>query len=653
MRGGRAHPGHPRDVRWSSLQWTRPLGEVPGVKLDDDLPFPIPRADEGASIGVAPALCASPACTARHLVVVLGQAPTDGDRALRSASLEYVDGAVVPRDEGDAALLRSEEGRALIATVATYRERIEHRFERLEHRRLDQGAETRTPPPWAPASRIAFATLYPWEGTPTLVHEGRLSYVLDSTCVDPACPCEDAHLRIVTPDGTSDIEVEGVIGRARPARANRAGRLWWARVHDNAKLLETLRDRREIARGHGPFVVGSYYEARRKTLVNATLSPAESTGGGAESTHSELVYETARALREAQLSLVDWIGASVAVRIDGSHVGELCFHEDAVSLTFGDDNETFLTLLTRSYAALDALRRRCAKDLTLIAGHLVPQLDTFPGGPAAQDDDAEHARPASEEETVKLLVAIRAVLDAVASDATEFTTRTTQVSLGDARFEATLTRDASDEEAMAADDPAEDSDVTKSGELGSDESDDHDAPDTLHVDFDALVDDALTRGATDDQIDSITAFVPMMVSAATRDRVGGSIPWRNSDTFSWFLREHVGRGPFTDRDLAEILFALRALATWLEHVGHDDGEVEKAIDAAERRLRRERSLDLVDHGEVRAFLGRIGTEAPALPAGKAAKPNRWSPAPGESIPDDKASCPCGSGRRFKKCCKVR
>ncbi len=37
---------------------------------------------------------------------------------------------------------------------------------------------------------------------------------------------------------------------------------------------------------------------------------------------------------------------------------------------------------------------------------------------------------------------------------------------------------------------------------------------------------------------------------------------------------------------------------------------------------------------------------------KLSNPNRWAPADGEK-PDPPAPCPCGSGRRYRKCCMRR
>jgi hypothetical protein len=77
----------------------------------------------------------------------------------------------------------------------------------------------------------------------------------------------------------------------------------------------------------------------------------------------------------------------------------------------------------------------------------------------------------------------------------------------------------------------------------------------------------------------------------------------------------------------------------------------------------ERGIDVTDDEQVRDFIAEYNTRPDAgwtaptmeLYAHRADRPakQRWTAEPGGAVPDAKSPCPCGSGRRYKKCCMRR
>jgi hypothetical protein len=91
-------------------------------------------------------------------------------------------------------------------------------------------------------------------------------------------------------------------------------------------------------------------------------------------------------------------------------------------------------------------------------------------------------------------------------------------------------------------------------------------------------------------------------------------------------------------------------------------------------LARERGVDITDEAQMQGFMaeyndmlrkGLIDPVGPLFPSRFPAEPaeasprmarpakQRWVPRPGEHAPDPAFPCPCGSGRRYKKCCMPR
>lgn len=79
----------------------------------------------------------------------------------------------------------------------------------------------------------------------------------------------------------------------------------------------------------------------------------------------------------------------------------------------------------------------------------------------------------------------------------------------------------------------------------------------------------------------------------------------------------------------------------------------------------DRGMDIHDPRQIDAYSAMLNREAivgsssrvaaptKSLASGGVARKTRWEPAPGEPFPAADAPCPCGSGRRYKKCCRRR
>ncbi|MGD0950581.1 MAG: SEC-C domain-containing protein [Candidatus Binatia bacterium] len=91
-------------------------------------------------------------------------------------------------------------------------------------------------------------------------------------------------------------------------------------------------------------------------------------------------------------------------------------------------------------------------------------------------------------------------------------------------------------------------------------------------------------------------------------------------------------------------------------------------------LAQERGVDIADEAQMQGFVaeyndmlqkGLVDPVGPLFPSRFPAEPpetslrtarpakHRWAPQPGERAPDPASPCPCGSGRRYKKCCMQR
>jgi len=97
------------------------------------------------------------------------------------------------------------------------------------------------------------------------------------------------------------------------------------------------------------------------------------------------------------------------------------------------------------------------------------------------------------------------------------------------------------------------------------------------------------------------------------------------------------REDFEESQVPLVPERLSAFVRWLGEEGRIDPELAAILAADVERCRTD-------------FFARM--KAPAEPeAGAPAR--KWTWTPGDPMPDPKGDCPCGSGKRYKKCCMVR
>jgi len=175
------------------------------------------------------------------------------------------------------------------------------------------------------------------------------------------------------------------------------------------------------------------------------------------------------------------------------------------------------------------------------------------------------------------------------------------------------------------------------------------------------------------------------------DYAGGDVEDLTAGDVEEFLLDHFPRKLTAEEEtIQRTPEVLRAFVTWLRQAGVLSAQVANAavrrITASEARfyqyaadrsrfglakslatMMHERGIDITDDEQVRGFIAEYnptlntvraapGTWPPPEPNGPAAhRPvkQRWTPAPGGSVPDATSPCPCGSGRRYKKCCMRR
>lgn len=186
----------------------------------------------------------------------------------------------------------------------------------------------------------------------------------------------------------------------------------------------------------------------------------------------------------------------------------------------------------------------------------------------------------------------------------------------------------------------------------------------------AFIDSALSRGHPVQRARLGSELIVQLARHA--DESHRSALWYMPRVVESYLRRGLPRNvPFRDDVVREIPAALEAVVAWLNEAGHLDerqsAHLHKAVDRAApaflshmpeggesstaRRSSTERSADAL--GTEGADASGDGAAATSARAGRAGAPHRWRPAAGQPRPAPRDPCPCGSGRRYKKCCMPR
>jgi hypothetical protein len=151
----------------------------------------------------------------------------------------------------------------------------------------------------------------------------------------------------------------------------------------------------------------------------------------------------------------------------------------------------------------------------------------------------------------------------------------------------------------------------------------------------------------------------------------------HDDVEEYLLRHFPRAETAPDEDLPHIPERLARFLRWLGEKQHIDPELAATLANDASRLREEfvtrardaslfgpqkllllemksAGVDLDDAAAVERFMEGIEArmdDDPDMPLAQSAK--KWVWTPGDPTPDPKGLCPCGSGKRYKKCCMPR
>jgi hypothetical protein len=203
----------------------------------------------------------------------------------------------------------------------------------------------------------------------------------------------------------------------------------------------------------------------------------------------------------------------------------------------------------------------------------------------------------------------------------------------------------------------------------------------------AFLTDMRSEGRTEDWIDGASRIVEQLLDFKLGPEDEGPLAW-TSETVERFLFDHVPRtANLSDEQIQVLPDHLRSFLDWLGRTGREPvSNVERLIEGIEHRRNRffreardpahfgiaktlvrtmeREGVNLSDEKAVRRFMEsfneRLRHDPTLLPlpfdvergrTSSVSKPWVWTP--GAPPPDATAPCPCGSGRRYKKCCLPR
>ncbi len=240
--------------------------------------------------------------------------------------------------------------------------------------------------------------------------------------------------------------------------------------------------------------------------------------------------------------------------------------------------------------------------------------------------------------------------------------------------------DEEDDDAELGDDGGDDDPYDDEAEWDEDEENELDPYESVRVAREAFCDWALTCGSPLDDIalasDLVTSIADYVHDAHPEHR------WYEATILEGFLTRYAPRKVALDEGAIErTQAALELLVGWLAEAGHLDAGgaatlrklIVRAAATFRKRMRdpsafglakglfaeMERAgVDVSDEQAIERYT-EAKNRASALAVGAPSRdarersPHRWRPAEGEQPPAPAEPCPCGSGRRYKKCCKPR
>lgn len=673
-------------------------------RLDIGTPLIVPADVSSPGWALFTHVCASRACPAStlHLKAGLLISPNRAQTGPESPRMAYdvVTRALRPESTVDVPP-------NVAAWVAREHDRLAVRFEHLAGQRAPRRAfRDRPPPTWTPGQTLAHADFFPHDFAPYLTVGDETWVIDDQACADPSCTCEDSVLRFVGPRG--EHEASGKLGGRTTSAGSSKARALWREVSRDPELLPALRERRVEIRAASAWAVAAAYEADRRKRAPARGAPDPLLGA---------LWDAGAALLRARPwnAVAPWMEVRVQATGALTFEGWLSLdggEEDGIpELRLASEGAPLsVSFPRREDAPHELLAARLASDLPLLDDGRVAEAETHrglaaePAGPAEvrlltavaratadlADDLADLAdrvflgdEPV-ERTTLQRVVPTESGADVVvvlvagepgrgwappghdgeaggrgddggaptadAGGASPADVRTeTEDGLGAKGLDATTGRDdvrstrraGSEDDGPVGDDGPEE-DALDDEELDDDEElvdgeelvDDDDgacglaleAPsrvDGIRLHIAAIADRMRDRGIGKGEIEAMRWLLEHL-GGVDRDDNGPAPPWW--EVAPSFL-EYRGRDALAAADgvpLDAALAGLDAAAAWL-------GEVHPGTEAIMTRLR--------------TMIARAGeARAPRV---------RWRPAEDEAAPPATSPCPCGSGRRYKKCCMSR
>ncbi len=658
-------------------------------KLDSGLPV-VAVAPGGEAYVLDASLCAAPRCLTAHIVI------HQRDESASRGVFTYDAGVLEPASDAARRLLEVDAP-WLRQWVTEHRDVLDHRFARARARRaLPAGRVREAPSDWQPGDKVHHADIFPHDLTPYVVRDGAWWYVLDASCPDPACTCGETSLHFVPFGGGEPASAVGRLGRSART-GDSLGRALWGEAIADSKLLRRLSERHDDVRAQGAWIVGSHLERRRLTSAPAlgSANGGYLCGGVIPAALVAEMYAAAAALgcEQPWLDIDEW--RDVRVELTGATTwsgwARTSWQPSGIALRERRDAEEpdlALMLDERADMPLTFLRERIANGWPLSEGQFVPNAHARVDEDTWREPDAHELRV-----IIAAAIAITRLAPAldVDNDAEQSASTTIEIDRGavDVRLvlEAEEDEDEDEERADATEDGDDEAgdlddlddldhdDLDDDGDLDDDDLAEHedDEPD-ISVLAAAFVDWTLHRGLSDAVVE-VSRGIPQALFGQAQAE-GNTRAWLTTSSVADFMRSYGPRKVlWRAHEIDAVPDALAAFATFLEEADHLDAADAERI----RRVTRDKraaflgaardprawspakslfgemiaaGVDISDDTAVQRYIAArnaaLAREAPRGPARE-----RWRPPPGEPPPADTATCPCGSGRRWKKCCKPR
>ncbi len=632
---------------------------------------------------VETAVCRDPGCTAMHLACFParrhGQGVVKTDASPLYLQWDGRRGAVVGNVDPQ-----------LEAWTIEAKGLLDKRWRRLCLQRQDELFALRPAPEWTPSQTILFFEVFPGAFTPTVRVGSEQWALLDAYCPDPACACVDISLQAAGPKRTEFIN--GDLTRRRPRRgASSLGRKIWAAIRADGALMQELRDRRTRLRDAGIYIVGEGYEAsRRRGAVGLEPGPDVDADGylrGGE-VDASLIARLFSASRELEPRL--WKMEPVQATVSGAVRGEAWVSGEEHLLLLGNSPLTpegwlSLDLRERNLVTTPYLRQRVAHGWPLIAGDRLPYLLA-----SDEDEDDDDARLPTVEEISFTVAVLEALVQRAAAPSPISSDEPFEVDipLGDAPAHVRLVAYEVKPEHLLEEDDGPPSREDNEGFDEDNEGFDDDQP-SLGLAANAFRDWALSHRIPDEDASLGAYLLEGIHDYATN--YFETEAWLAPRTWGSFLESYAPRKVMlAEHEIERTPGALAHTIDWLTEVGHVDRSISRMLRKAVKRSAAgfpsrmrdpsrfgmskrlftdmaAQGVDITDDDAIQAHLAILNARSSsplAEPTFDAPPPerevskrkpsgHRWSPAEGEPRPDPKAPCPCGSGRRYKKCCKPR